>query len=77
MSKYEKIDVIGAAPYAVCLTDGREISPGQLLETELDEVTRNQIATGVLNFVERPEPIKATSRRAQASTTSTDEGESE
>ena len=68
------VTVVGGAPYAVCLTDGRELSPGQVTEVELDETTRSQIATGTLNVVEVAEPVqdKTPARKAAAPSTSTE-----
>ena len=76
MTKNE-VTVIGGAPYAVCLTDGREVSPGQIVQVELDETTRSQIATGTLNVVEVVAPAKETPTTRKASAAASTEGETE
>ena len=76
MAKNE-VTVVGGAPYAVCLTDGRELSPGQVTKVELDAVTESQIVTGTLNLVEPAEPVKETPARKASASPTTTEGETE
>jgi hypothetical protein len=75
------IRVTPGAPYAVTLSSGAELSPGQTADVEPDEYIQNHIATGVLNLIETsdPEPkpvVRKTSRASEDASTESSEGES-
>jgi hypothetical protein len=66
----EFVTVVGTAPYAVTISNGGQIFPGQVLKTELDESLRNHIATGTVNVVDVPEvPVTPTPRKVLKTST--------